>query len=82
MYVCIGRATQVHQDRMIISGFTMYVWAESLEATAVDRHSDMICFKFNEAATTVGIRMVSVCMVFICLYCMYVCMYVCMYAFI
>eukprot|EP01036_Dinobryon_divergens_P029890 gene29888-39058_t len=30
---------------MIISGFAMYVWAESLEASGSDRHDDMICFK-------------------------------------
>jgi len=54
-----GRATQVHEDRMITSGFSMFILVESKEATDVDSHNDMTCLRFRNDAGSVIVRMAT-----------------------
>jgi hypothetical protein len=47
-------------DRMTISGFSMYILIESVEAEGLDSFNDMICMRFKEEAEAVVVRMVLV----------------------
>jgi putative alpha-1,2-mannosidase len=54
-----GRATQVHIDRMLITNFGLHIHTESQEATAVENHGDMICYRYKNDALTVNVRLAT-----------------------
>ncbi len=51
-----GRSTQVHSERMIVNRFSLYMRAESDDAIEVKNSDDMRCFKFENSAEIVTIR--------------------------
>ena len=55
-----GKSTQVHQDRMIITKFSLFIRLESSDAVAVNRHhGDMICFQYKKEARSVIVRIAT-----------------------
>lgn len=54
-----GKNLQAKQDRMIISGFTMFIRAESESAVDIDVIQDMICFRYKRTADVVTVRIAT-----------------------
>ena len=54
-----GQATQVHHDRMLITNFAVHIRAESNEAESIERHQDMICFKYKRDTNIATVRMAT-----------------------
>lgn len=50
---------QVHQDRMPITNFGLYIRAESAGASSVDNDSDMTCFQYRSDSAVVFVRIAT-----------------------
>ncbi len=54
-----GHANQVHIERLIVANFNMHVRLESDDATAVEDHQDLSCFRFENSATVVTVYLAT-----------------------
>ncbi len=52
-------SSQAHQDRMILSKFVLHARMESEEATDVELHEELICFRYDNKATIVHVHMAT-----------------------
>lgn len=52
----VGRALQVHSERIMVANFALYIRVESSQATDVEKNHDMMCMKFKQDATEVVVR--------------------------